>query len=209
VSAATPGQAALSPAFARWYRLDWAWATSAPEFRTDDQLAETWRQLSDGEREFWAEVDAAQQPQPAPELADTVAMATFQDIYEQLSSREAELEGAYTVNDHLRDLLDEIGTLAANAPEDGDSFGVLEEIAMQIAAVDVPDSEPATAAAPELAAAAPDSEAAEQRAVIDQIWRMCQNPKQTAGTSQGVVVNGERLAARIADLIKNSGMEPF
>jgi hypothetical protein len=73
VSAATPGQAALSPAFARWYRLDWAWATSAPEFRTDDQLAETWRQLSDGEREFWAEVDAAQQPQPAPELETAFA----------------------------------------------------------------------------------------------------------------------------------------
>ena len=41
----------------------------------------------------------------------------------------------------LRELLDEIGTLAANAPEDGDSFGLLEEIAMRIAAADVPDDE--------------------------------------------------------------------
>jgi hypothetical protein len=38
---------------------------------------------------------------------------------------------------------------------------------------------------------------------------MCRNPKQAAGTSQGVVVNGDRLAERIAGLIKNSGMEPF
>lgn len=36
--------------------------------------------------------------------------------------------------DRLRELLDEIGVMAANAPEDGDSFGVLEEIAMRIAA---------------------------------------------------------------------------
>ena len=42
----------------------------------------------------------------------------------------------------LRELLDEIGTMAANAPEDGDSFGLLETIAMRIAAVDVPDSTP-------------------------------------------------------------------
>jgi hypothetical protein len=38
----------------------------------------------------------------------------------------------------LRELLDEIGTLAANAPEDGDSYGLLEEIAMRIAAAGVP-----------------------------------------------------------------------
>lgn len=100
-----------------------------------------------------------------------------------------------------RDLLDEIGTLAANAPEDGDSFAVLEQIAMMVAAVDVQDS------APEAAAHVP--EATEQRAVIDKIWHMCQNPRQAAGVTQGVVVNGDRLAARIAGLIKNSGMEPF
>jgi hypothetical protein len=37
------------------------------------------------------------------------------------------------------DLLDEIGVLAANAPEDGDSFAVLEDIAMRIAAHGVPE----------------------------------------------------------------------
>lgn len=42
----------------------------------------------------------------------------------------------------LRELLDEIGVMAANAPEDGDSFAVLEEIAMRIAAADVLDSAP-------------------------------------------------------------------
>jgi alkanesulfonate monooxygenase SsuD/methylene tetrahydromethanopterin reductase-like flavin-dependent oxidoreductase (luciferase family) len=38
--------------------------------------------------------------------------------------------------DRLRELLDEIGVMAANAPEDGDSFELLEEIAMRIAAHD-------------------------------------------------------------------------
>jgi hypothetical protein len=77
--------------------------------------------------------EAARQPQPAPELAA------------------------------LRELLDEIGVMAANAPEDGDSFGLLEEIAMRIAAAGVPDEwpdpenpvagrTPGAAAAPGLAA---------------------------------------------------------
>lgn len=46
--------------------------------------------------------------------------------------------------DRYRELLDDIGVMAANAPEDGDSFGLLEQIAMQIAAVDIPDSTSAT-----------------------------------------------------------------
>lgn len=45
--------------------------------------------------------------------------------------------------DKLREELDEIGVMAANAPEDGDSFGLLEEIAMRIAAHGVPDAAPA------------------------------------------------------------------
>lgn len=36
--------------------------------------------------------------------------------------------------DRLRAELDDIGTICANAPEDGDSFGLLEELAMRIAA---------------------------------------------------------------------------
>lgn len=55
----------------------------------------------------------------------------------------------------------------------------------------------------------PAPEAAEMRAVIDMIWRMCQKPKESAGLSRGLAVNGEHLADRIAGLIKNSGMEPF
>lgn len=39
----------------------------------------------------------------------------------------------------LRELLGEIGTMAANAPEDGDSFGLLEEIAMMAAGFGVPE----------------------------------------------------------------------
>lgn len=54
--------------------------------------------------------------------------------------------------DALRELLDEIGVMAANAPEDGDSFGLLEEIAMRIAAAGVPDSAPGSAAPEQLEA---------------------------------------------------------
>jgi hypothetical protein len=52
--------------------------------------------------------------------------------------------------DRYRGLLDEIGVMAANAPEDGDSFAVLERIAMMAAAADVPDSAPARASSPKL-----------------------------------------------------------
>ncbi len=45
-------------------------------------------------------------------------------------------------------LLDEIGVLAANAPEDGDSFAVLEEITMRIAAHGIPDESAAATAQP-------------------------------------------------------------
>lgn len=38
----------------------------------------------------------------------------------------------------LRELLDEIGVMAANAPEDGDSFALLEEIAMRIVSAGLP-----------------------------------------------------------------------
>lgn len=58
------------------------------------------------------------------ELAD--AQAEIRQLREQLCSALAETR-------QLRELLDEIGVMAANAPEDGDSFGLLEEIAMRIA----------------------------------------------------------------------------
>ena len=182
---------------------------------------------------------ASRKPEPARGLTpvEAVRLAVAEDWQPLVDKARAEA-------DHLRELLDEIGVMAANAPEEGDSFGLLEEIAMRIAAVDVPDSTPldewpdpenpgtgrtpgtgaamgvtvngepvprtsgnALAVSPGLGAVM--AEATELRAVIDMIWRMCQNPKQAAGTSQGVVVNGDRLAERIAGLIKNSGMEPF
>ena len=76
-------------------------------------------------------------PQPAPELAAYEA-----DIASLADQRNRVSETA----DHLRELLDEIGVMSANAPEDGDSFGVLEEITMRIAAVDLPDTTPVLAA---------------------------------------------------------------
>lgn len=53
-----------------------------------------------------------------------------------------ELHEVIAQRDELRELLDEIGVTAANVPEDGDSFGLLEEIAMRIGAAGVPDSTP-------------------------------------------------------------------
>jgi hypothetical protein len=59
VTAGTPGQAPLSPAFARWYRIKLPLAA-------DDVLAASWAHQHEAERAFWAEVDAAQEPKPAP-----------------------------------------------------------------------------------------------------------------------------------------------
>jgi hypothetical protein len=61
VTAAPPGQAALSPAFARWYRIGLPLAADAV-------LAAAWANQHEAERAFWAEVDAAQEPHAAPEL---------------------------------------------------------------------------------------------------------------------------------------------
>jgi hypothetical protein len=73
------------------------------------------------------------------------AMAGRREEVHRLTTEQ--LRDAYTENrslldrvDALRELLDEIGVMAANAPEDGDSFGLLEEITMLIVAAGVPDS---------------------------------------------------------------------
>ena len=65
--------------------------------------------------------------------------AELEDAYAAAHGRITEVEAE---RDKYRELLDEIGVMAANAPEDGDSFGLLEQIAMRIAAVDVPDTTP-------------------------------------------------------------------
>jgi hypothetical protein len=87
-------------------------------------------------REQWEVLEC--EPQPAPELADALGdwPAILADVAQQ--------------RDDLRELLDEVGTLAANADEDGDLFGLLQDIAMKVAAVDVPDSAPARASSPKL-----------------------------------------------------------
>jgi len=69
--------------------------------------------------------------QPAPELA---------------AAKVVELGTAWRLLGEARELLNDIGVMAANAPGDGDSFAVCEEIAMRVAAAGVPDS----AAAPDL-----------------------------------------------------------
>lgn len=98
------------------------------------------------------------EPQPAPEAAgDGQALFTrcwqgvhastagarpaqlwraMDDHHRSLWAHAATVIGlgaATAERDRYRELLDEIGVMAANAPEDGDSFGLLEEIAMRIA----------------------------------------------------------------------------
>ncbi len=172
--------------------------------------------------------DAKAAPAPAPAPAAARPRVDWGRVSEVVADRERE-------RDRYRELLDEVGVMAANAPEDGDSFGVLEQIAMRIAAVDVPDTTPldewpdpenpvtgrtpgaghamgvtvngepvprtsgnALAVSPGLGAVM--AEATELRAVIDMIWRMCQQGEEAAGA---------HLGDRIAGLIKNSGLEPF
>lgn len=59
-------------------------------------------------------------------------------VDEDAPGNEPNLAQVAAERDRLRVLLDEIGVLAANAPED-DAFSVCEDIAMRIAAADVPD----------------------------------------------------------------------
>lgn len=215
------GEIEVSEVFAERDRLRKLLADREPQ--AAPELAETlsspaelarWVEANHGDHPEWVSELRALLPiseQPTPELTpvEAVRLAVAEDWQPIVDKAHAEA-------DHLRELLDEIGVMAANAPEDEDSFGVLEQIAMRIAAMDVPDTtpidewpdpeNPVTGRTPGGVAA---SDADELRAVIDMIWRMCQNPKQAAGTSQGVVVNGDRLAERIAGLIKNSGLEPF
>jgi hypothetical protein len=88
-------------------------------------------------REVEREAARREEPQPAPGLTpvEAVRLAVAEDWQPLLDKARDEA-------DRLRELLDEIGVMAANAPEEGDSFGVLEQIAMRVAAIDVPDSTP-------------------------------------------------------------------
>ena len=132
MTAGTPGQADG--------RVPFHWQGIWEEF--DAEVRRRWVEASDqlgldhGMPNAAAGV-AAQQPQPVPELTEQLA-ATKLALQE--TSRESSQRGARL--DKALELLDEIGVMAANAPEDGDSFGLLETIAMRIAAAGVP-AEPA------------------------------------------------------------------
>jgi hypothetical protein len=100
----------------------------------------------------------------------------------QARQLDAALRGIAEIRNHVHDDL----------PDWADVQQVVDEVIAEINELaDLPPAAPKPA--PALAAA----ESGEMRAVIDMIWRMCQKP------------DGERLAERIAGLIKNSGMEPF
>jgi hypothetical protein len=167
VSASEPGQAARDTlagqdyaAFIRWWEAK-GYLTDLPLDFSDahDAFASGMRAARD--------LAAALKPKPAPDgepLTHFFHCWRFPDhhacavalIERQQEENDALLVGVAAAERKLaddvkpapeladlRDLLDEIGVMAANAPEDGDSFGVLEQIAMRIAAADVPDSTPA------------------------------------------------------------------
>jgi hypothetical protein len=92
--------------------------------------------------------DLPPEPQPAPELAAYEAdIASLTDQRNRVSDTADRLRAQAA---RYRDRLTQVGTLAANADEDGDLFGLLQDIAMKVAAVDVPDSAPARASSPKL-----------------------------------------------------------
>ena len=86
---------------------------------------------------------------PGDDFADLAAAVTWHEGRHRCgtapgltpveAARVAVAEEWQPMVDALRGLLDEIGVLAANAPEDGDCFDLLQDIAMRIAAHDVPD----------------------------------------------------------------------
>lgn len=100
-------------AYIRWYCVD----ENNP---LPGEIARAWHIALPGDRRFWAEIDA---------------LETERD---QLRARCDDYPELAADRDRLRELLDEIGVKAANADEDGDSFGVLEEITMMIAAHGIP-----------------------------------------------------------------------
>ena len=85
---------------------------------------------------------------PCGDGADARYCETFWTQHAEIEELRTQLAADMDEIERLRELLDEIGVMAANAPEDGDSFGLLEEIAMRIASRDVPD-DPAAAASTE------------------------------------------------------------
>jgi hypothetical protein len=136
----------------------WIDATSA------EHALLSWSQRPESDRAaFRAAADAVRmmlgmpgaQPQPAPGPAaatpylDALSDALTRKVSEAEAERDdyaARLKAAdqswtqvATERDGLRELLDDIGTLAANAPEDGDCLAVLEDITMRIAAHGIPE----------------------------------------------------------------------
>lgn len=139
-----------------WHKRD-ALAVEAHKARADHQQS----RAEDAEERLACFAGHAERYRQLAELAATGQRDA--DLVEELRRRIAALERHRTFLTArepepapelaaLRELLDEIGVMAANAPEDGDSFGVLEEIAMRIAAAGVPDSAPGSAAPEQLEA---------------------------------------------------------
>jgi hypothetical protein len=76
-------------------------------------------------------------------LAEPGAPAPFLDIaWRPADERREKVTAAGAELARLREVLEEVGVMAANAPEDGDCFAVCEEIAMRIAAHGVPGTAP-------------------------------------------------------------------
>lgn len=148
-SGKTPGQAApgiapqeLSGEFAGWFA---AQGYPSPDDRYDgEEMAEAFAAGMQAQRDLDAAAGHVACDTAIGSLrAELEALrAELADVRERAEFYESERDSWRATAEGQRTLLDEIGVMAANAPEDGDLFGLLEEIAMRIAADGVPDSTP-------------------------------------------------------------------
>jgi hypothetical protein len=123
VTAPTPTPAALSPAFARWYRI-------GLPLVADAVLAAAWANQHEAERTFWAEVDAAQEPHAADSAA-------------QLRYERDQLVG---VNDNLRSQLGRARAALGKLADDGNLQAA--DLLTDLAVVHEPHAAPEPAAQP-------------------------------------------------------------
>lgn len=117
--------------------LDEAWGKLAAAYQALQPLADAVEKLLEdaarGRRDHETDGIPAMSDLPCGESADARYCETFWTQHAEIEELRTQLAADMDEIERLRELLDEIGVMAANAPEDGDSFGLLEEIAMRIA----------------------------------------------------------------------------
>lgn len=219
------------------YRAYEAYAMAAP----DDLNFPEWEDLPEWQRqairaaaqeahETRAQQEAAAQPAPGPhystpdvECADcraetelAEAIADRDDYAARLRDTDASWARVAAERDLLRELVDEVGVMAANAPED-DGFAVCEQIAMRIAAADIPDATP-TSEQPAPAAAdggpCPGCESLRRQhaetcgEVGFLAGALSEIARRTAGSGQGLAIAAHGIARDALERLHAGGAAP-